>query len=85
MCLETDFLHLPSEDHERLNNYLTDNQPKIMKEFYDLEIVYLGEMDSGSASDKACEELGHPHGGYWFKRGDKESRLEWLDKQIASC
>lgn len=56
-----------------------------MDRFYKLEEEYLDIMGTFSASDKACEETGHPHGGWWFASGDKEPRLEWLDKHIALC
>ena len=82
MCLEADLLNLPFEEYSLLTEYLTANQPKIMTEFYALEDEYLPSMTSDLASDKACEETGHPHGGYWFERGNIDSRLEWLDKHI---
>ena len=77
-------IEITLDERFKADLYLEGNAPKIMIEFYKVEkeALDIEFNDSWDAERIAREKTGHLHGGYWFERGDKESRLEWLDKHI---
>ena len=85
LCYTNEIINIP--EIIKLREYLMANAPDICIEYYKEEMRLLDEekYDSERASHQAAETVGHPYKGYWFQMGDKEPRLEWLDKHIASC
>ena len=69
---------------QSLRKHISDNQPDYMIEHYkqvDKSSAFNGSSSSDNYSDWKAQ-FTHPHMGYWWKEGDLQPRLDWLDEQI---
>ena len=74
-------LDLESKYDTLLYKYIKYNMPDYMVDFYK-QLNRAGTCSGFVGGEKYKEwkkQFDHPHMGYWWKKGDLQPRLDWLD------